>query len=67
MVGGMQPVATAYTHTNASIAPAAPIAWPVIDLVLDTASRGACSPQTWLIAIVSYQSLSGVEVLWALM
>ncbi len=67
MVGGMQPVETTFAHAKASIAPAAPMAWPVIDFVLLTASRSACSPNTSRMAMVSYRSLSGVLVPWALM
>ena len=57
----MQPVETTLAHTKASMAPAAPMAWPVIDFVLLTARRSACSPKTSRMAIVSYRSFRGVE------
>ena len=45
----------------ASIAPAAPKVWPIIDLVDETASSYAWSPKTSLIAFVSAMSPSGVR------
>ena len=51
----------------ASIAPAAPNVWPIIDFVDDTASPYAWSPKTCLIARVSAASPSGVDVPCALM
>jgi len=55
------------THIIASIAPAAPKQWPIIDFVEETASSYAWSPKTSLIAFVSAASPRGVEVQWALM
>ena len=52
---------------NGLDAPAAPSRCPVIDLVEETASLCACSPNTRLIARVSNLSLYCVEVPWALM
>ena len=51
----------------ASIPPAAPSRCPVMDLVEETASLRAWSPNTALMAFVSLASLNGVEVPWALM
>ena len=42
MVGGATPSRTAITVATISSAPAAPSAWPIIDLVEDTASFSAC-------------------------
>ena len=63
----MTPSWSASTHIIASIAPAAPKQWPVIDFVDETASSYAWSPKTSLIALVSARSPSGVDVPWALM
>jgi hypothetical protein len=52
----------ASTVTIASMPPAAPRRWPVIDFVDDTASRWAWTPKTFLIARLSVLSLYGVEV-----
>ena len=41
MVGGMTPRLIASEITDASIAPAAPSIWPVMDFVEDTATRCA--------------------------
>ena len=57
----------ASTDTTASIAPAAPSVWPIIDLVELTGRVAARSPNTVLIARVSIGSLAGVAVPWALM
>ena len=54
-------------HMIASIAPAAPNVWPIIDFVDDTARLYAWSPKAALIALVSAASPSGVPVPWALM
>ena len=51
----------------ASMPPAAPSVWPVIDLVDDIASFLAWSPNTFLTAIVSFLSLRSAEVPCALM
>ena len=51
--------------TIASIAPAAPSVWPIIDLLAVTATRGAWSPKIVRIAWSSALSPSGVEVAWA--
>ena len=53
------------TDIEASRAPPAPSKWPVIDFVELIDMFLDCSPKTDLIAIVSYLSLSGVEVPWA--
>ena len=51
-----------------SMAPVAPIMCPVIDLVDETcAARAASSPSARLMPVVSDESLSLVEVPWALM
>ena len=57
----------AMAQTAASIAPAAPSMWPVIDFVDDTATPLAWSPSTPLMAALSAASFSGVEVPCALM
>jgi len=67
MVGGKTLFRTAKTDAASSTAPAAPSRCPVMDFVELMQSRRACSPKTVWIAIVSYLSLSGVEVPWALM
>ena len=51
----------------ASMPPAAPSRWPVIDLVDDTPILSACSPNSVRMASVSSLSLKGVDVPWALM
>ena len=56
----------ARTHIIASIAPAAPKQWPIIDFVDETASSYAWSPKTSLSAFVSARSPSGVDVPCAL-
>ena len=65
-MGGIQPVSRTFTQTQPSNAPAAPIMWPVIDLVELMASLRAWSPKTASMACVSDRSLSGVPVPWAL-
>ena len=59
------------TVAKASKAPAAPIRWPVIDLVAliarDWPSRVERGPKTAWIASASRLSPSGVEVPWGLM
>src|SRR3989441_5821676 len=45
-VGGSRPWCKAMTVATASSAPAAPRAWPCMDLVELTASRSACAPNT---------------------
>src|SRR5262250_2538424 len=67
MVGGTTPLAITRLHTAASIAPAAPSRWPVIDLVEASITFCAYSPKTRLTAVVSVRSFGGVEVPWALM
>ena len=52
---------------TASTAPAAPIMWPSIDFVEETASRSACAPKTLRIARVSMPSFIAVLVPCALM
>ena len=61
MVGGIMPSRSASAVKIASMPPAPPSAWPVIDLVDETASLRACSPNTRLIAIVSVMSLTGAR------
>ena len=46
-------------HMIASIAPAAPNVWPIIDFVDETASLYAWSPKTSLIAFVSARRRAG--------
>jgi len=55
------------TVAKASNAPAAPSAWPCIDLVELTAMRSACAPKTVRMAPASVGSLAGVAVPCALM
>ena len=59
-------VGIASTVVASSIAPAAEIVWPIIDLVELTSNREASGPNTVLIAAVSTRSFIGVEVPWAL-
>ena len=63
--------ATDLTVANASKAPAAPIMWPVIDLVAliarERRSRAARAPKTVRIASASRLSPSGVDVPCGLM
>ena len=61
------PSRIASTQKIASMPPAAPRVWPIIDLVELMASRFACSPNTSLTARVSITSPAGVDVPWALM
>ena len=56
----------AITQAMASTAAAPPSRWPVMDLVEDTLTLYASSPNAFLMAMVSYFSLSGVEVPCAL-
>ena len=58
-VGGWTPSRTASAQTTASIAPAAPRVWPIIDLVELTGGGGSNSSR---IAFGSTQSLVGVPV-----
>ena len=51
---------------TASLPPAAPRRWPVMDLVEEMEILGARSPKQRLMARVSQRSLIGVEVPWAL-
>lgn len=48
-----------------STTPAAWIRCPIIDLIELIATRGACSPNAALIALVSIESFSLVPVPWA--
>ena len=66
MVGGRNPSWMARIVIIASRAPAAPVRWPVIDLVDDTGTVATASPRASLRARVSAGSLSGVPVPWAL-
>jgi hypothetical protein len=52
--------------TIASAAPAAPSRWPIIDLVLLTATFREASPSPSLVAFVSAGSFFGVPVPWLL-
>ena len=65
MVGGETWWCSASTLNTDSIPPAPPSKCPVIDLVELTTSVRACSPNTALIASVSFLSPSGVDVPWA--
>ena len=65
--GGKDSLADRQDVKMASVLPAAPSRWPVIDLVALIGIFLAYSPKTVLMAIVSVRSLSGVEVPWALM
>src|SRR5262249_47178326 len=67
MVGGTTPFAITSEHTAASIAPAAPRRWPVIDLVEASITRCAYSPKTRVTAVVAGRAFGGGEVPWALM
>ena len=68
MVGGTTPCSSAMAQAMTSMAPVAPIMCPVIDLVDETcAARAASSPSARLMPAVSDESLSLVEVPWALM
>ncbi len=48
------------------MAPAAPSVWPIMLLLLVTASLSAWAPKAERIAFVSLASLSGVLVPWAM-
>ena len=61
-MGGSTPSRMARTQKIASIAPAAPSVWPVIDFVEETATSYACFPKTALIAVDSEPSFACVEV-----
>src|ERR1700710_2581294 len=63
MVGGEIWWCSASTVKTDSMPPAPPSRWPVIDLVELTTSFFAWSPKEFLIALVSFRSPSGVEVL----
>src|SRR5439155_203102 len=65
IVGGAIWSRMARTVVASSIAPAAEIVWPIIDLVELMRSRAACGPKTALSAAVSTRSFIGVEVPWA--
>ena len=67
IVGGAIWSRIASTVNTASMPPAAPSRWPVIDLVDDTASFCAWSPNARFTAVHSAMSPSGVEVPCALM
>ena len=62
IVGGAIWSRTASTVVASSIAPAAEIVWPIMDLVELTRSRAASAPNTVLMAAVSTRSFIGVEV-----
>ena len=66
IVGGTQPSRMVRIETIASIAPAAPSVWPIIDLLAVIEIRPAPSPKIVRIAWSSALSPSGVEVAWAL-
>ena len=66
MVGGRNRSWMARIVTIASRAPAAPVRWPVIDLVDDTGTVATASPNASRKARVSAASFSGVPVPWAL-
>ena len=62
-MGGTRLREIASAHAAPSTAPVAPIMWPVIDLVEETATRCATSsPSAALIAAVSAASFSWVDV-----
>src|SRR5579884_1057133 len=64
-VGGMRAWVMVRMAATASIAPAAPRAWPTTPLVEVTGGPGV--PKTLLMASASAASFSGVDVPWALM
>ena len=61
MVGGTMPSRMAMTHAIASTAAAPPSRWPVMDLVEDTFTLYASSPNAFLLAMVSYFSMAGFQ------
>ena len=63
----MRSSATASAQTAASMAEAAPMVWPIIDLIELIGVRRAASPKTRFTARISSRSLVGVPVPWALM
>ena len=67
MVGGSTPRCSVSARATASTAPAAPIRWPIIDLIDDSGRALAPSPKMRLTAVVSIWSFSRVLVPWALM
>ena len=66
MVGGTMRSRTASNVATNSSAPAAPSAWPTMDLVDEIASLPACGPNASCSALVSVSSLAAVPVPWAL-
>ena len=66
IVGGAMPSFNALTVTMASTAPAAPMRWPWMGLVEDTASLSIPAPKTSDSASASATSLAMVAVPWAL-
>ena len=67
MVGGIQPVSSAIAQAAASIALAAPMVCPIIDLIELSGTFGARSANSVRTAMVSTRSLVGVPVPCALM
>ena len=67
IVGGSASSWTASAQAAASIADAAPIVWPSIDLIELIGTCGAASPNARFTAAVSMRSLTAVPVPWALM
>lgn len=63
MVGGMKPSRMASVHAMAANALAAPMVWPIIDLIETV--RGVLSPKTCRMARDSLTSLAFVPVPWA--
>src|SRR5213075_246147 len=67
LVGGNHPSASAIRHTTASIAPAAPSKWPILDFVELTGTRLLVGPSSLRMASASAASFNGVPVPCALM
>ena len=55
MVGGKTLSCKLSAKATASTAPAAPIKWPIIDLIEDTGKERAFSPKTCLTALGFHQ------------